>query len=80
MRKKRGTQGKPLLKPLSCVMALQLKESLTGFHCLQCPTRGPENSVSATLGNFRRQGICPDFKMNEEGSTTIQGAKGIIDL
>lgn len=71
MRKKRAAQGtccKPPLKPSVMCGGIIIK-SVTGFHCLQCPIHRPENSVSATLGNFRPQGICLDFKMNEEGNT-----------
>lgn len=55
-------------------------KSVAGSQCLQCPTGETENSVSATVDRFRPQGICLDFKMNEEGSTTIQSVKGITDL
>lgn len=55
-------------------------KSITDFYRLQCLTPGPENFISATLDDFRPQGIGLDFKMNEETSTKIQRVSGIINI
>lgn len=58
-------------------MALQLEVSLASI-AFNVPLLDQRTWVSATLGNFRPQGICPDFKMNEEANIKMQSVKGMI--
>lgn len=60
-------------------MALQLEVSLASI-AFNVPLLDQRTWVSATLGNFRPQGICPDFKMNEEANIKMQCQRNDIYL